>query len=252
MAAGSTPRSLELELIFNKEAGECQWPTHGKRAQACEFNFSHREPITGLKLKGGDKLEIVTIPAGTKIYHATSVVSKEKEWFKNGFKMQSPVKRFGALLSIAEEGRGGAGAGAGATPIKLFSTIKGSWFASTIDHAKNIKHTYMLEIELKEDLTLLFIQNIATSYPVKKGINLFALGNPYMKNIEVLKTKYSIDGYVGCNECEIFVKDTSYHKLGIPKVLYHDLSRMGGGKISRKNPRHRRQHKTRKQHRALI
>lgn len=175
---------LEIEdgEVFNPE--NCEYKTHiagigGKKP--CNFKMKKLPKPIQTALEWCTKLKsiYVVIPTGTKMYRGTLVYSKMKKlvpWIPN--------KRFG-------------------------------WFTSTIEHQGNINYTQIDEYEVMEPLLCIFIPNLHS-----KGLR----GNEYYRNIirasmtsetrcEIVEKASSmlqerdrnlnIDGYVGCDECEI-------------------------------------------------
>ena len=171
---------------FNLTEEECKWPVNilGKEILECSFPI---EDKIDYEYKG-NKISVVTLPAKTKIYHATMIYPRGKSWFKTQYPMD------------AQKGL--------------------VWFASTDKHLGNINSTHHLEYTIKQPLRLVFEHNISKKYgKYIRGYEYI----PYLYRITKFleENKELIDGYLGCNECEIGIYNNSIKtKLNmIPKVV---------------------------------
>lgn len=102
------------------------------------------------------------------------------------------------------------------------------WFTSTIEHQGNVNYTQIDEYETREALLCMFEPNLHYSgmrgnsyynYPVTAGQNARTKCNLFHVNeaSELLNGRdlsLTIDGYVGCDECEIgLTKESIIAKL---------------------------------------
>ncbi len=199
----------DKDVILNEGPYECQWYTdqvrNPKKIKDCGFSKFN---ITNPSEQSGS---IVTIPAGTVLYHATiSFINKNnpEHWFTK----TCPKKKF-------------------------------VWFTTTIDHSNYHNYNFLLAYVLKEPLRLRFIQklNVLGNEYVKKlspkSIQLESISekdeeeedfvdedNEYDlmeedEDEEDEEEQYFIneedeilDGYIGCNECEIAIRSESIQR----------------------------------------
>src|SRR3972149_718701 len=103
-------------------------------------------------------------------------------------------------------------------PIKLREMI---WLTSTLAHQGNFNSTHIFEFIVKEPLVLVFEPNLSLRYG--SSVRGFEY-KPILKAIQLYhqqEFKKSIDGYIGCNECEIglFVKSFLDKVDQNPKVV---------------------------------
>lgn len=186
---GVTPNYLRFNKDVNvlPPGGECRWISSlvGKVDQ-CNFIL---EAVDVFEIQD-KKVVLVDIPEGTKLYHATFIPMGGDKWFET----QMP-----------------------------FDSGKGIvWFASTPMHSSVINHTHILEYTVEEPLRMVFERNIAISYAdkgVTKGYDyLPILAMTQIKLKELFGQK--IDGYIGCNECEIGIfNDSIKEKLSKHSVF---------------------------------
>ena len=69
--------------------------------------------------------------------------------------------------------------------------------------------THLLEFEVASEIKLVFIQNLFTEKKKRKGHNY--VSSSFISDYARSETK--IDGYAGCNECEIMLVKESLKKL---------------------------------------
>jgi len=172
-----------FENIYNSpDSEDCKWPTNlvGGNVKNCNFVleiYSTPEYPSGIVEYGENKIVLVKIPAGTKIYHATFVPPFEKTWFNYRY------------------------------PENLEKGMV--WFASTIDHASMVNYNYMLTYITKKDMIVVYEKNLKI---YNKG-NSRTRGYEYLPIISNIKSflypNIKIDGYIGCNECEFGIFNTS-------------------------------------------
>lgn len=182
-----TTSGLHRSEQFNIHEDECRWPIDrfGNIVRDCNFQFEPLEIELQIRKKN---FPLVRLPAGTKIYHATI---GDQEWWKTGYPRN---KQYG-----------------------------GTWFTSTQAHSGNFGNaTHVLEYELQEDATLLFVHNLATIESNLSGYNFVTKYLPYVRERLQSEHNISLDGYVGCNECEIYLSNNSIRQLlhTNPKVVF--------------------------------
>jgi hypothetical protein len=157
-----------IHETMNPNATTCRWIT---RSGPKDCGMPNPDMIDGV--------EIVTLPVGTKLYHATLILGKERKWFEESI-LTDPERR-------------------------------SMWFATTPDHAKQMNWTHVLEFTTKEQLRLLFIRNLFIHSQKTTGKTYLSSGK-YKKNLATYR-KHGLDGYAGCNECEYMIFNSSFKKL---------------------------------------
>ena len=172
----SSPGISPNYLRFNKEVDECRWISSlVGRVSNCDFVL---EGIDVVEVNGKE-LVIVEIPTGTKLYHATFIPPGKEKWFET---------------------------------LMPFDSGKGLvWFASTSIHSSIINHTHMLEYTVDKPLTMVYEKNIAITYAnkrVTKGYDYLPILMGHMMKL-ASEFDINIDGYIGCNECEIGILNDS-------------------------------------------
>jgi hypothetical protein len=195
---GDRPSSPGWRYELNKKEGECRWPLPppSKEMKDCDFVST---PAATME----DGTQIVTIPAGTVLYHATTIYPGKPQWF-------TQVPPFASI------------------PL----SIKAMWFASSADHATHMNYTHVLEYTLKKDVHVFFFQNITTTFGSVTG--KYMLANPkFTGRFETAKDMgYDVKGYMGCNECEIAFLKQHLPELftDSPKVVAErDVRFLSGG-----------------------
>lgn len=153
---------------YNLKEGECRWPTfiHGGNVKNCEFDYE----IVG---KINSNMAVVTLRKGTPLFHSTIGRNGDNWW----------------------------------TISKPKNTqMGGAFFDAGITHTTLRTGNYILQYKLKCDINLLFIRNIYKEFKTSVGNVLVKSPKFYMK-MEELEKEYDLkfDGYMGCNECEIFI-----------------------------------------------
>ncbi len=154
---------------YNQSKDECRWPTtkFGLPVKDCNFILEAYKVVT---LADDFDVVLVKIPAGTKLYHATMIYEKGRHWFET----KPP-----------------------------FNSERGMvWFTSTPEHTGPLNKTHILEYTVRSDLIMVFERNLEKHDGVR--------GYEYTKILRNIKTKLMpnsifIDGYLGCNECEIAI-----------------------------------------------
>jgi len=176
--------SFEYRKNLNTNVGECKWMALSG-VRECNFNFE-----TVIERATSKNDDVVLLPQGTKLYNATQILSND--WFRTRYP------------SNTENG--------------------GVWFTSTLDHAKNISYyTHILEYTTKEDLILLYIHNLKKYGDVKTRGYEFVRKHYRDIFFHIQETTgYKIQGYIGCNECEIFIENSQLPKTleKIPTVAF--------------------------------
>ncbi len=166
---------------INENLDSCKWYTNRFLKNAKDCRFRVRDE--GVHDTSLGKIPTVFLPKGTKLYRKASGMNK---WWEKQF------------------------------PSNIVSG--GVWFTSTEEHAGWLPGTIVLEYQLKKEIVLYFIQNL----------NKFGLGGGKMTGNDFIQTygkflfeNSEVKGYMGCNECEIFVLDedipSAFHK--IPRVI---------------------------------
>lgn len=157
---------------------ECIWPIfiHGESIKDCNFKFEI--------LNKNKQFDIVKLPKDTLLFHTTiQGVKKDKWWLK---------------YHPRDTNKGGI------------------FFNPSEDHQGLHTGDTILIYKTKCDVYMLFINNIYK----KLG---FAVGNDMVPNFKYKmllknaenKYKLKISGYIGCNECEIFI-----HNEDIEQCVY--------------------------------
>lgn len=175
--------------IYNMTNGECRWPydVFGN-VGTCSFKPS-------MVYDSGKGYSIYVLEKGTEIYHSTVAIGGAK-WWENRYPFSS------------SEG--------------------GTWFTSTDKHAKNFTtKSHVLKYTIVRDIYLIFIQNISkyTDVVGLSGFEFVARHYAILKEKAKLEwgaTVPEIDGYLGCNECEIFIENDEIEKhLGDqPEIIF--------------------------------
>lgn len=168
--------------LYNTNDNKCEWPTTSnmsiKTIEKCNI------PMIPLKTiyYENKKIEIVKIPSGTKLFHGTKSPNflplNENDWIKG--------------------------------PQKMF------WFATTFNHTRPHEPIKVLEITLKEDINLLFIRNISKELNISSGYEFYPLLLNILNKVQEENTNLIIDGYTGCNECEVGLLKKSLNKISYP------------------------------------
>jgi len=168
---------------YNQSDDECRWPTRmggfAKTVKDCNFNM---KPLR--KFRFGDReFEIAVIPAGTDLYHGTKDKDMNPtgpdEWYENNRK-------------------------------------KMVWFASTLDHTMPLGPMKIFKTTNKEDLTVVFFRNKGMlNIDISKDLRPM-VAKIAQKLYQETDGKVFIDGYMGCNECEIGIFLPSLSKLVYP------------------------------------
>jgi hypothetical protein len=139
-------------------------------------------------VKKSANFDIIELPKGTLLYHATKILSEK--WYESQF--------------------------------PLNTTYGGVWFASTPEHALNFTSaTHILKYTLTQNVNLIFIRNLK-SRGADKGYDYTKSIYRYDKEIS---KEYHISGYIGCNECEIFLENGEIKQvLGITPQIVKERS----------------------------
>ena len=189
--------------IYNQRNAECKWPVSkmGFPVRDCNFIMEAHKVIEFGKtskeesINGTDEVVVlVKIPAGTKIYHSATIYQESKKGEKEWFEEYPP-----------------------------FSSERGVvWFSSTPAHAGIFSKTHLLEYTTTEDLIMIYEKNIKRSHGIAtRGYEYAKKVLPsYMKRLRGEK----IDGYIGCNECEIGIFNRACKdKLEMPPIVVMKL-----------------------------
>ena len=171
---------------YNLDDSECKWPARigGFLVKDCQLPIVPLETVTIDKDDGGDEYDIVTVPVGSSLYHGT----------------KDPARKHESVDSWSKQ------------PV--------TWFATTLDHTMPLGPMKIHEFTTKEPLTLLFVRNMTKKYNISSGAvfipMLISIGQQIS---EETKERIYIDGYVGCNECEIGILRKSLDKLNYPSTI---------------------------------
>ena len=108
------------------------------------------------------------------------------------------------------------------------------WFATTLQHAQVFSKSHMLTFEVIAPIKLLFIQNLY----LQKG---FVDGYNYFKSPKFEKEMrdFGVDGYAGCNECEVLLTSSGLKKISQKPTSITIVPISGGARSSRKVGRNR-------------
>ncbi len=157
--------------IYNKKPDECRWPVDllGKNIRDCNFNL---QPLEERKMLFG-KVNIVKLPAGTRLYHGTLIPFKQKLWFLNSHPKDTS--------------KGGV------------------WFTSTKEHQQNVNSSFVLEYRTTRDMYGIFERNL---WDISMGTTGNQYASYFMNLLRYIKD-YKIEFYAGCNECELFILNNS-------------------------------------------
>lgn len=173
--------------MYNLKPEECRWPTRmgGFLVKDCAFGTRPYEtvrvknPFTNTNIT----LDIVELPARSHLYTGT----------------KNPARVYNSSSDWP-------------------STRGFVWFASTKDHTMPLGPVKIHTFVTNEPLLLLYVHNMTTELNISTGAN-FALALPKIRN-EILKgTGINIDGYLGCNECEFGLFNSSLDKLQYPSSI---------------------------------
>ena len=168
---------------FNLRDDKCEWPTHihnDATVRGCDFKFKLIH-----KLENG--AAIVKLPKDSTLYHTTISNVKSEPWWINTYPNN--------------QSRGGV------------------FFTQSLAHQAGINGTHTLTYKTKRGLQLLFIRNITKKYGVRTG-NDFLSSGLYKSLVYELEPKYgAIHGFIGCNECEVFINNEDVAARVIKKPL---------------------------------
>lgn len=158
---------------FNQSKGECSWPTYlhtDNIVSDCRFPI---EDLDVLEQNARGTIKIVRLPAETTIYHKTMSINKHK-WWENFH------------------------------PINTH--IGGIFFSTSKKHIeRNIHGTHILEYKTLKDIELVYIQNIYKYCGAMNGDDFIKKCYPALLKQLEKESEYDIKGYIGCNECELFI-----------------------------------------------
>ena len=217
-----TPRGLPTRtarpLIFNQNESSCEWPISlgGMNAKPCEFddftqlNMFQPETWDELQLFAADPEKIIDIAglnelidkaklvfgiikAGVLLLHSTLTPRQHQQWWRQ------------------------------ANPSGALRRKKMVWFVTSETHANNIEGSHLLYYKTKRPLLCLFERNIAKKYGNKRpdyAGNTFSVDIfPRIQYALREKANLLLDGYVGCNECEVgLLNKTSQDALVLEHV----------------------------------
>lgn len=186
-------RPVSRQAAYNLQPGECRWPTHlaGNDVQNCNFGF---KPVAS------GEYQVVELPPGTTLYHTT----------------------FASLRAV--------GTPWWDTMPPTNTTSGGVFFTSSRDHQSAVNGTHLLEYVTDCSLYLLYIQNLSAQLGFAVG-NDFVRSSQYPRVLDDIQREdgITVAGYVGCNECEIFLHNEDIRRCVatppvavVPKSTYMD------------------------------
>lgn len=186
---------------FNLYDGQCEWPIYlhtDNIVSECRF------PIEDLKVFEKNEygtIKIVKLPKGTSIYHKTraglanmNMNVKSTEWWNKSF----PSNK----------------------------SLGGVFFSTSKKHIeRNIGGTHILEYKTKRPVMLIYIQNIYKFCGAPDG-NVFVKHcfPSVLKQLEI-ESDYNVEGYIGCNECELFLNENSISSIIPMEPVKIDIDR---------------------------
>ena len=134
-------------------------------------------------------LVLVSIPAGTALYHSTNIL--DNEWYQTDLPQ---------------------------------NTEKGLvWFTSTLSHALPLGRTHTLKYTTTQDLLMIFEQNLTRYGLGTRGYEYLHILHRIIRNLQAKGIQ--LDGYLGCNECEIAILNKSVQKLSFPPEVVRSISK---------------------------
>lgn len=117
------------------------------------------------------------------------------------------------------------------------------WFATTLKHVQVFGGSHILHYEVMAPIKLLFIQNLYTQKGFKDGYDYFK-SPKFVKEMR----EYGVDGYAGCNECEILLTTPGLLKISqMPKKVEDLTPYISGGSRKIRRNRGRRSSTRRRQ-----
>lgn len=173
-----------FQYKFNRKEGECRWPTVLTGGNVQDCRFDDFEVIEDY----GNGIKVIVLPKGTLLYH------KYSPGPTSTFKKDEPThKRGGLFFNIRQD-------------------VQRMHFG-----------TRQLIYKTPKDLNLVYVQNISSIFN-------YRVGEDFVKDIfKILKRKLeeqlnvSIDGYMGCNECEVYIINKETKKLKLEKEIMQDI-----------------------------
>ena len=174
--------NLPRQLRYNINPKECRWPTGlmENKIKDCKFVFSKEYNLNFRN----NIIKIVHIPKNSYLYRG-EILYDDKNY---------PVSQNNLPLV---------------------------WFSASIDHLKNLSDKVLyLQYKTTRDLVLIYEQNISKKYGENvRGFEYIPFFNQLGKYI-YKQYNVSIDGYVGCNECEIgIVNNIIEDVINLPPVI---------------------------------
>lgn len=162
---------------YNIKNDECRWPIylHDRVVQDCNFDYDI--------VYNGKQCNIVRLKKGTVLYH-TTFSGVRGNWWNESFPS---------------------------------NTVRGGvFFNSSAEHQFQHAGTHQLVYETKCDMYLIFIRNIHSTFGKMTG-NEFVTDPKYKMLLDDVERKHDIkiSGYMGCNECEIFI-----HNQDVKNCIY--------------------------------
>lgn len=120
----------------------------------------------------GNGIKLVKLKKGTDLYHKT-FLARGIPWWKDQWPQNTEL---------------------------------GGIFFTTPNHTRNISGMYSLTYRTKSDINMVYIQNITKIFNSNVGYDFIT--KVYQRVLEEFDERgIKISGYIGCNECEIFINN---------------------------------------------
>ncbi len=177
-AKGKMLETTAFQNRFNLEEDECKWPIfiHGRPVKDCNFKFKI--------ISKNNNYDVVMIPKGTLLFHTTIKGIKNGKWWDAYFPRDT--------------------------------TTGGVFFNQNECHQGLHTGNIILVYKTKCDIYMLFIRNIYKNLKFSVGSDMVPHPEYRMLVDKVQSEKeLKISGYMGCNECEIFI-----HNEDIERCIY--------------------------------
>lgn len=173
---------------YNRKEGECCWPTTigSNKCKPCDFSRVTYQPETIDELKLFGDVDINKL---------NSVLGK--------YNLVFSILRKGAIIGHSTLSPKNSWWNTQTYP-------KGNmvWFTVSKKHQKNIPKTHTLYYKVNKNILCFYERNIWEKYGVNTGQEYY--DRVYNRiHREVLQCGLNINGYIGCNECEIGLTDLS-------------------------------------------
>lgn len=185
---------------YNENASECKWPysIRGGPVSDCnfpikdvptdltEFAYNKNKPVKMDEFLSSENVKLVVIPKNTMLLHGVLDSQYNRQWWVNS------------------------------KPESEYNVV---WFTSDNQHILNINATHILVYETNKNLLCLYEQNLRKKYG--QNVRGYEYSRILRKYITRVANRYNIliNGYVGCNECEIGLTNETAADLVGPKSV---------------------------------